>query len=490
MKEKIVLNERKSRAVLILVLTIIMQLIIPIFTGTSNVYAATTYDSGTITLGSLANGDVIKNTCTINRDNNSFTLIVVDDDGITQLNSYGRDASRNIQLDYTTKVIKVNPGMGFREVTVQKVTHSVALNTNDGTIVEEDITKYTEGIGATLPTDVTKDGYTFGGWFADEELTGNAVTSIGADDTEDKEYWAKWTPNTYTVTLNTNDGTIDSGDVTNYTYGTETTLPTDVTKEGYTFVGWCDNEILTGDIVTEISAEDIGDKEYWAKWEEVIALKYKKYTIEAQNPNVKDTISFTALEGNVYDFSINNILSITDEQLQAVVDMFNDPEITLESLKQEFNKLVGYGENAVAGKGDLLKLYEIYLYNNGVEIHEIEGGFELKLKITDDMKGYDSYKLIYISEDGTTEDAITLAVNGDYLEGTLPHLSMYALAGSKTETTTTDSNKTAEDTTETTNTTSNNPKTGDNIIVWIIIMIISILGIVVTAKLHKKNKKI
>ena len=145
---------------------------------------------------------------------------------------------------------------------------NVTLNTNDGMINSGNITEYEKGIGATLPTDVTKEGYTFDGWYTNAELTGNKVTSIGTDETGDKEYWAKWTPATYTVTLNTNNGTINSGNVTSYIYGTETTLPTDITRKDYTFDGWYDNEGLMGNKVTSISNTATENKTYWAKWNE------------------------------------------------------------------------------------------------------------------------------------------------------------------------------------------------------------------------------
>ena len=67
----------------------------------------------------------------------------------------------------------------------------VTLNTNGGTVAS-DLTSYTEGQGATLPT-ATKAGYTFGGWYDNAECLGTAVTAIAADDTGAKEFWAKWT---------------------------------------------------------------------------------------------------------------------------------------------------------------------------------------------------------------------------------------------------------------------------------------------------------
>ena len=79
---------------------------------------------------------------------------------------------------------------------------------------------------------------------------------------------ATFSPASYTVTLHTNDGTINAGNVTSYTYGTGATLPTDVTKSGFTFDGWYDNSGLTGSAVTTISTTATGNKEYWAKWTE------------------------------------------------------------------------------------------------------------------------------------------------------------------------------------------------------------------------------
>ena len=166
-------------------------------------------------------------------------------------------------------------------------TYTVTLNTNGDTINSGNVTGYTYGVGATLPTDVTRTGYTFKGWYDNENLTGSPIAAIGDTETGNKEYWAKWEANTYTVTLNTNGGTINSGNVTGYTYGVGATLPTDVTRTGYTFKGWYDNENLTGSPVTAISNTETGNKEYWAKWE------INQYTITVKPENGKADITIT-----------------------------------------------------------------------------------------------------------------------------------------------------------------------------------------------------
>ena len=168
-------------------------------------------------------------------------------------------------------------------------TYTVTLNAGGGTINNGNVTGYTYGVGATLPTagDMTYTGHTFKGWYDNENLTGFPVTAISNTETGNKEYWAKWEANTYTVTLNAGDGTINSGDVTSYTYGVGATLPTDVTRTGYTFKGWYDNENLTGSPVTAIGDTETGNKEYWAKWE------INQYTVTVKPENGKADITIT-----------------------------------------------------------------------------------------------------------------------------------------------------------------------------------------------------
>ena len=119
-------------------------------------------------------------------------------------------------------------------------TYAVTLNTNGGTINSGNVTSYTYGVGATLPTDVTRTGYTFKGWYDNENLTGSPVTAISNTETGNKEYWAKWEINQYTITFDTNGGS-EIAPITQ-DYGTKITTPADPTRKGYTFKGW-DKEI-------------------------------------------------------------------------------------------------------------------------------------------------------------------------------------------------------------------------------------------------------
>ena len=150
------------------------------------------------------------------------------------------------------------------ELTVQWTapTYAVTLNTNGGTINNGNVTSYTYGVGATLPTDVTRTGYTFKGWYYNENLTGSPVTAISNIETGNKEYWAKWEINQYTVTVKPENG---EADITiTQDYGTAIAAPADPTREGYTFTGW------DRDIPATMPAENMT---VTAKW------KVNQYTI-------------------------------------------------------------------------------------------------------------------------------------------------------------------------------------------------------------------
>lgn len=118
-------------------------------------------------------------------------------------------------------------------------TYDVTLNKNGGTITSGNVTSYTYGVGATLPTSITKDGYDFVGWYTNSSFTGDPVTSIGTTETGAKEYWARWTLGTYTITFDKNGGSIAAPSNLTPDVGSSVTFPSYAgTKTGYTFVGW------------------------------------------------------------------------------------------------------------------------------------------------------------------------------------------------------------------------------------------------------------
>lgn len=151
------------------------------------------------------------------------------------------------------------------------------------------------GAAPTKETDAQYT-YTFSGW----------TPAITAMENSDVTYNAEFnkTPRTYTVILNTNSGTINAGNITEYTYGTNATLPTNVTRTDYDFEGWFDNESLTGEAVTSISSTATGNKEYWAKWTPSETGFYVDI-VDVDNSDKTLTLNVTSWPASGWPYTIN-----------------------------------------------------------------------------------------------------------------------------------------------------------------------------------------
>ena len=149
-------------------------------------------------------------------------------------------------------------------------TWSITYVTDGGTINGEHPTTYTKGTVTVLPTNVTKPGYTFLGWFNAAE-GGDKVTQIEATETGNKTFYAYWQKNetpvkTWSITYVADGGVINGSYPTSYVEGTVTVLPTNVTKPGYTFLGWF-TAYSGGVLVKQIGATETGEKTFYARWQ-------------------------------------------------------------------------------------------------------------------------------------------------------------------------------------------------------------------------------
>ena len=137
-------------------------------------------------------------------------------------------------------------------------------------------------MGAALSTDVTRTGYTFKGWYDNEVLTGDPVTAIGNTETGNKEYWAKWEINQYTITYDLAGGTAE-GNPNTYTIETGAFTLKNPTKSGYTFTGWSGTG-LDGEnnMTVTIPTGSTGNRTYTAHWRyNGSGHSYSYYTIKA-----------------------------------------------------------------------------------------------------------------------------------------------------------------------------------------------------------------
>lgn len=86
---------------------------------------------------------------------------------------------------------------------------------------------------ATKPSDPGKTGYIFDGWYKDEDC--HDKFNFGTAITGDITLYAKWTVNTYTVTVNNDNGTSPTKTSPAYNTKVEVDVPE---KAGYAFIGW------------------------------------------------------------------------------------------------------------------------------------------------------------------------------------------------------------------------------------------------------------
>ena len=195
----------------------------------------------------------------------------------------------------------------------------------------------------------------------------------------------------------------------------------------------------------------------YAKWDDEAPLKNKEYTSKDQNGNI---ITFKEAAGHNFKLEITDYLTYTKEELMAK-----------EGISSEmYDEVFGELNNIMKKYGDFIGFYNIEVLDESG--HAItEGPFEIKIKITDKIKKYNTFNLVYLNDEMEVGEVIELKKDGDYLVGTLKHLSNYLLGGSI---------KNIPDV----------PKTGDNISTWIMVFIISVIVFTLSTTRVLKPKKI
>ena len=150
--------------------------------------------------------------------------------------------------------------------------YSVTYEKNGGTITDETgYQEYTYGKGLTLPTaaQIERTGYTFGGWYTDEDFAQDTkVTELTATDADDKTFYAKWTANEYTVTYDYQGATGAADQETKtVTYDDPYGSLPEPEKTGYSFKGWYTQADGQGDSVQETTKMTVAqDHELYAYW--------------------------------------------------------------------------------------------------------------------------------------------------------------------------------------------------------------------------------
>lgn len=169
--------------------------------------------------------------------------------------------------------------------------------------------------GKTIKTDNLTipevEGYTFDGWYTDEDRT--IEFDFNTQITGNTKVYAKWTANDYEVSFVTEHG--DAPTSQNVPYNKTATNPGKLTAEGYTFIGWYADEAHKTKF--DFSTPITGDTKVYAKWEK-------------NAPVLPDTYELNVSGAFVYVDGVDVTASAGDTSLQlekdASVRLVADPD--------------------------------------------------------------------------------------------------------------------------------------------------------------------
>ena len=398
---------------------------------------------------------------------------------------------------------------------VNPTTSAVTLNANGGTINSGNITEYTEGTGATLPTDVTKDGYQFGGWYDNAGLTGSPVTAISTSDTGNKEYWAKWTANpspvSYSVVFKVVNGSWDDGNTSDKSVtlsGMEGDtlklssgqIPAVGTKpnDGYKAGSW--------DVTPSTDTAISSNVTYTYTYEADTSAKVPYDDVATSAGSVNDitgTASATA-ESNPFGTKIENnsnlttLLSLTDAEVAQGVNVWLDIQDMSASVPQTDKTLIQNtsGDYTVGLYLDI-NLFKKVGSNDATKVTETKGKVKASIVIPESLwKSGRTFEIIRV------HDGVATAIAGTYDENThvftfeTDKFSTYALTykdpdSSSDSGTPSDSSSSSDSgsSNSSNSTQSTAPKTGDpnDIRVWYLLLIASLGGLGLLGLSKKKE---
>ena len=146
---------------------------------------------------------------------------------------------------------------------------------------------------ATNPGELTAEGYTFDGWYTDDNYSTkfDFTKPIKSNTT----VYAKWTANDYEVSFITEHG--DAPTSQNVKYNGTATNPGELTEDGYTFIGWYADEAHKTKF--DFSTRITGDTKVYAKWEKNAPVLPDTYALNVSGAFVYvDGVDVTAPAGD------------------------------------------------------------------------------------------------------------------------------------------------------------------------------------------------
>ena len=149
-----------------------------------------------------------------------------------------------------------------------KIVYTVTFQSNGGSEVAP-ASNIISGSKLTKPTDPTKNGYTFTGWYKDDDCTDewdfDTDTVTGT-----RTLYAGWDEILYTVTYQSNGGSAVAS-VSNLSSGSKLTKPADPSRSGYTFAGWYQDAACTDEWDFDTDTVS-GNMTLYAGWTEILPV--------------------------------------------------------------------------------------------------------------------------------------------------------------------------------------------------------------------------
>ena len=306
-----------------------------------------------------------------------------------------------------------------------------------------DLTKYTP----------VREGYTFKGW----DLGGKIVTSI------DSSAFAKdnivnviatYTKNTFdgkktVLILNANGGKIDDKESNKYDYvagrfsGTSMSLlPYIPVREGYTFNGWNTKKDGSGKNYKYI---------YWRIWDknDETDREFEKDTLTTEESGYEWYKNVTLYASWTKNKEIKN-----DGEVKAsiIFDKEINKEYVLDIKKVEVKK-------ELADK-NVKYVVDINVLENKQIVKINDTKMKIKIALPEDLKGYKKYEVVYI-KDNQIQETIPATIEDGYIVFETSHLSEYGIVATE----------------KSSGTNVENPKTGDNVMLYLATGILSIIGL-------------
>ena len=146
---------------------------------------------------------------------------------------------------------------------------------------------------ATDPGTLTEEGYTFDGWYADDNYS--KKFDFTKPITSNTTVYAKWTAKDYEVSFITEHGNAPTSQ--NVKYNGTAADPGKLSAEGYTFIGWYTDHTCTTEF--KFSTPITGDTKVYAKWEKNAPVLPDTYALNVSGAFVYvDGVDVTAPAGD------------------------------------------------------------------------------------------------------------------------------------------------------------------------------------------------